>query len=138
MPMRKLSLTAFLCLGIASLSSLQGQPAAPPTPPTYDVKIRYSIDAFRNERIVQYFEMMKYLKEVGFVRDPNEDVTETEPEDVTHTLITGTIPGDKLRLLLGQRHVRTVRAVPKGAKFPDDKDAPVRVHLEFARHTTVA
>lgn len=135
--MRKLCLAALLCLGIASLPSLQGQPAAPPPPATYDVKIRYSINAFRNERVVLYFEMMKYLKEAGFVRDPNEDVAETEPEDATHTLISGSIPGDKLRLLLGQRHIRTVRAVPKGAKFPDDKDAPVRVHLELARHTTV-
>ena len=124
---------AALLLGAVVLLPLGAQPPAPPPPAAYDVQIRYSIVAFRNERLVQYFEMMKYLKEAGFVRDPNEEVPDNEPEDSAATRLNGTIPADRARLLLGQRHVKTVRLSPKGAKFPADKDAPVRVHLELAR-----
>src|SRR5579872_6902745 len=50
------------------------QPLAPPTPEKYEVQIRYQIEAKRNERVTQYFEMLRDLKKIGFHRDPNEDV----------------------------------------------------------------
>src|SRR5437868_4568749 len=56
------------------------EPAAPKAPATYDVQIRYSIDAFPNERVPQYRAMMKYLKDIGFVRE-DIDVEPTEPGD---------------------------------------------------------
>jgi hypothetical protein len=130
MPRRCISLLLALvgfCAVIAPAA-----PPAPPPPETYDVQIRYSIVAFRNERLKQYGEMTAYLKSVGFVRDPDEDVPENEPEDPKATRMRGTIPAAKARLLLSQRHIKSVLLLPKGAKLPEDKNQPVRVHLQLA------
>jgi hypothetical protein len=103
----------------------------PPPPAKYDVEIRYQIQAFRNERVRQYHEMLEYLKNIGFVRDPRDVVPEIEPEDIKATQLRGTIPSGKVGQLLQERHVRIVRLLPEGQKLPDAKDQPVRVHLQL-------
>jgi hypothetical protein len=104
---------------------------APPPPAKYAVEIRYQIDAFRNERVRQYFEMMQYLKAIGFERDPAYLVPDLEPEDRTANRLSGTIPSARVPQLLQQRHVQTVRLLPEGKKLPAEKDQPVRVHLQL-------
>jgi hypothetical protein len=116
----------------AVAAALAAQPAAPPPPAAYDVTVRYQINAFSNERIVQYNEMMRYLQRVGFQRLADEDVPENEAEDVNATLLRGTVPSDRLAQLLAERHVRAVRAVPKGQELPKDKETRVRVDLTLA------
>ena len=66
-----------LIIGAIALS----QPAGPAAPKDYDVTIRYRIDAVGNDRIIQYFGMVNYLKAIGFVREAPEDVPENEPDD---------------------------------------------------------
>src|SRR5262245_17966394 len=107
-------------------------PSAPPSPESYDVQIRYSIVAFRNERLKQYGEMMAFLKDIGFQRDSAEEAPEDEAENPNATWLKGTIPAAKAKLLLSQRHIKCVQLTPTGAKLPDDKNQPVRVHLKLA------
>jgi hypothetical protein len=107
-------------------------PPSPPPPETYDVQISYRINAFRNERLLQYQEMMRYLAKLGFKRNPQEAVSETEAEDVTHTRISGNIPSRSVRDLLNERHIYTIQLIPHGAKLPEDKNQRIRVEIELA------
>ena len=129
--MKKLGAVAgFLIFSLVLLHSV----AAPPAPPVseiYDVRISYRINAFRNERLSQYGEMMRYLKKLGFQRDPQEEVSETEPEEIAHTRINGSIPGRRAHDLLNERHIRSIQLIPHGAKVPEDKTARVRVEIEL-------
>jgi hypothetical protein len=120
----------FFVFHLANLSSA-ATPPAPPPPETYDVQISYRINAFRNERLLQYYEMMRFLKKAGFQRDPEEVVPQSEPEDVTRTRISGTIPSRRARDLLNERHIRSILLIPHGAKLPDDKSKRVRVEIEL-------
>jgi hypothetical protein len=106
------------------------QPAAPPPPATYDVQIRYEIVAQRNERVAQYLEMMRDLKRAGFVRDPDEFFDENEPENPRANRMRGTVPADRVPLLLKQRHVRAVRLSPAESKLPG-ADELVRVRIDL-------
>ncbi|HEY7329906.1 MAG TPA: hypothetical protein VH592_19885 [Gemmataceae bacterium] len=125
-------LAVFFTLSACHLVSLSSaEPPAPPPPETYDVRISYRINAFRNERLLQYREMMGYLKKVGFQRDPQEEVSETEPEEVAHTRMNGTVAGRSARNLLNERHIRSIQLIPHGAKLPEDKAARVRVEIEL-------
>ncbi len=106
-------------------------PAAPPPPALYNVRIRYQIVAFSTERLRQYNEMMAYLKKIGFQRDPEEEVPDSEPEDASATRLNGALSSGAVARLLRQRHVRTVLLVPEKAKLPDDKKEAVRVDLRI-------
>lgn len=106
-------------------------PPSPPPPETYDVQISYRINAFRNERLLQYHEMMGYLKKLGFQRDPQEAIAETEPEDVAHTRLSGTIPARRAFDILNERSIRSILLIPHGAKLPEDKTERVRVEVKL-------
>ena len=106
------------------------QPLTPPPPEKYEVQIRYQIEAKRNERVTQYYEMLRDLKKIGFVRDPNEDVPDNEPENTRANRMSGIIAADRVPLLLKQRHIRTIRLKAGDAKLPGN-DELVRVHLDL-------
>jgi hypothetical protein len=106
------------------------EPAAPPLPPKYDVTIRYSLDAPRNQRAPRFKAMYDFLKKHGFTRDEDR-APEDEEENPAYTLMNGTVPSAEARGLLGERHVRALRLVPAGSALPA-ADAPVRVQLDLA------
>ena len=56
---------------------------------------------------------------------------ETEPEDVTRTRMSGTIPARRARELLNERHIQSIQLIPHGVKLPDDKATRVRVEIEL-------
>src|SRR5262249_7999566 len=126
MPMRHvlaaLLASLFVAIGLA-------QPPGPAAPAVYDVTIRYRINAFGNDSIMQYLAMVNYLKSIGFVREAPEDVPANEPEDQKATRMSGSLPAGKVNMLFGDRHIKAVRLIPKGARTPDDKDKRVRVNL---------
>src|SRR5579871_981168 len=122
-------LGGLLCL-LVLLSIRQGVRAAPPE--KYDVVISYRINAFRNERLLQYYEMMRFLKKIGFERHPDEIVVDTEAEDVKHTRMRGSIPAKHARDLLEERHIRSILLFPQGTKPPAEPAQPVRVDMELA------
>jgi hypothetical protein len=127
----------FLSCYLIALSPSRHVAAAPPAPETYDVQITYRINAFRNERVLQYYEMMRFLKKLGFQRDPDEEVPDTEPEDVTQTRLKGTIPAGSARELLAERHVRSILLFPHGVKLPEDKKTRVRVEIALRSGLTL-
>lgn len=108
-------------------------PLAPPPPATYDVVVRYRIDAFSNERIVQFNAMLKDFAARGFRRDPNEEPPPDEAIDVKATRLRGTVPAANARALLLDRHVRTILLLPAGVKLPEDANQLVRVDIELSR-----
>jgi Subtilase family len=117
---------------IVLLSALPApaQPLTPPPPESYDVLIRYQIEAQRNERVAQYLEMMRDLRRAGFVRDPDEAVDENEPENSRANRLRGVIAPERVLLLLKQRHIRTIALTPSGKKLPGAEEL-VRVHLDL-------
>src|SRR5579884_3561195 len=130
LPFYTIGCFALLIIWATCLLVPAAAPPAPPPPETYNVQISYRINAFRNERLLQYGEMMGYLKKLGFQRDP-QDVSETEAEEVVHTRLRGTIPGRRARDLLNERHIRSIQLIPHGSKLPEDKGARVRVEIEL-------
>lgn len=103
--------------------------AAPtPAPPKeYDVQLRYRIHAGRNERLRQFDELIAFLNSVGFKKSPGSD---TEAEDPSENMMTGTIASRDARKLLGDHRVKTILLTPPGFKAPDE--GPVKVQIEIA------
>lgn len=124
--------TRILLLSVAilafSLTDVQAQPATPAPPKTYQVRLRYQIQANRNERIVQFRAMLKYLESIGFNKDPGE---ENEAADASLNRMTGTISSANAHKLLEAPHVRSVLLMPPDFKVPEDVDQPVKVQLEL-------
>jgi hypothetical protein len=110
-------------------TTLSAAPPAPPPPDKYDVFIRYRIDAFRNQRVPQYRELMEFLKKAGFER-VDEDVDPNEPADARFDHVRGTISSSKARRLLAQRHIETIRLQPAGSKIAGAD--PIRIQVELA------
>lgn len=125
-PIRLVAAVAFFCGGLASA------PPAPPPPAAYGVVVRYQINAFQNERIAQFNEMLKALTAAGFKRDASDEPPEDEAANAQQTRLKGTVPSAAVRQLLRQRHVRSVLLVPAGEKLPADPNQAVRVHVELA------
>jgi hypothetical protein len=122
---RQQTLLSLLALALAA-SPAFAQPADKPAAGEYEVRIRYQIDAFRNERVRQFFPMVSYLEGLGFRKDPGP---EDEAENPQVNRMTGTIGSRAAAFkLLGERHVRGILLVGKDAKLPDEKE-PVRVDL---------
>lgn len=117
---------------LLAVGSVCAQPAAPAPPTEYDAQIRYQIDAFRNERLEQFFPLVKYLESVGFKKDEGP-IDEAENPRVTR--MTGTVTAAGARKLIAPRQVRTVLLLPKGFELPAETD-PVRVQLELATGLT--
>jgi hypothetical protein len=123
-----LLLAGALCCAGAALAAVP----APPAPDTFDVTIRYRIDAFRTERVAQYFEMMRYLQAHGFRRDPNEEVPEDEAENPAANTLHGSVPARRVPDLLAERHVKTMLLLPQGTALPEDKAELVRVDMRLS------
>jgi hypothetical protein len=104
------------------------EPAAPPTPERFDVKLRYRIDAFPKERLEQYNALLKDFKDIGFDKDEG---AENEPIDNKATRMTGSIASANARKILGDAHLKSLLLWPHGEKFPEG-DALVRVRLHLA------
>jgi hypothetical protein len=110
----------FLCL--VSLAA----PPVPPGPADYDIDIRYRIDAIGNDRIVQHAEMLQSFKEAGFSR--SDTPAADEPINRSANRLTGSVSARGLPRIVGQRHVRSVVALPTGASLPEG-DTRVRVDI---------
>jgi hypothetical protein len=123
----------FVSLLISSPASwaMEALPPAPPPPETYDVRIAYRIYGSRNEHVLQYYEMLRFLKKMGFQRAADEVVSEIEPEDATRTHMSGAIPSRRARESLNERHIRSIQLIRHGAKLPEDKSTRVPVEVEL-------
>ena len=116
----------FLLAGSAS-----GQVKVPKPPETYDAKVRYRILADRNERVLQYEALTKFLGGLGF-RETVTDESDLAPFDPTAEVIVGTVPSRTSRELLKDPRVQTILLSPTGFKLPDARDQRVRVLFELS------
>jgi hypothetical protein len=103
------------------------EPASPPPPKRYTAEIRYGIDAFRNERVAQFSQMIGFFNKLGFDQDEGP---EDEADNSAYTRMSGTVPSANARMLLMERHVRRLLLRPAGMKLPVG-NAPVRVQIEI-------
>jgi hypothetical protein len=120
-------LAVCLCGLLATLAF--ALPPEPPPPANYQVLLRYSIQAFRTERLLQYDEMNAALKKAGFVRAADDPVADDEPDNPAYTRIRGSVPAGGVAKLLSQRHVRCLAIYPAGTTLPDKGPLRVAVHL---------
>ncbi|HET6575056.1 MAG TPA: hypothetical protein VFG68_15725 [Fimbriiglobus sp.] len=107
------------------------QVAYPPRPDKYDVQFRYRIRAGRDERIRQFREMERFLKDVGFVATPREGA-DLDAFDPTAEMMDGTMPPANAARLFEDPRIQTAVFVPAGRKLSDDPATPVQVRLILA------
>jgi hypothetical protein len=100
-------------------------PKGPPPPKEYQVKLRYFIGAARDQHVVEYDAMVKYLKSVGFKFPPGAN---TDREDPSKNILEGTIASANAGKLLGNAHVKSVLLLPPKYKLADT----VKVQLTLA------
>ena len=125
-PLRLFGLTLLAC---AFCSPLFAQVKLPKPPDNYDVEFRYRIKAGRNDRIVQFGDMTKYLKKLGFKQNETED-SDLDVFDPNAERMNGTIPSAGARAILDEPHIETVLLVPAGFKPADEKER-VKVLLQL-------
>jgi hypothetical protein len=124
------ALAAFLL--VAAVPAAWAQVKVPKPPDRYDAQIRYRIQADRNERVLQYEAMTKFLGGLGF-RETVTDESDLAPFDPNAEFIAGTVPSRTARDLLRDRRVQTILLGPPGYKAPEDLQARVRVLIELAQ-----
>ncbi|HEV3119626.1 MAG TPA: hypothetical protein VGY58_21390, partial [Gemmataceae bacterium] len=117
-----------LALLLSAIPSL-AQVGSPPPPAEYRGVVRYHIRSGGQTHVARFREMVKFLQEQGFTKDPG---TENEEADPDQTRITGTIRADRARELLGERHVQSIVLLPAGFDLAAQGDKPVKVQLELA------
>ncbi len=127
---------SFRLFGLAVLtgsfvvSSLTAQVKLPKPPENYDVEFRYRIEAGRNERIVQFTDMMKFLKSIDFKQTVNDD-SDLDIFNPDAERMSGTIPSATARRLLEEPHIQTVYLAPEGFKPPADEKDRIKLLLEL-------
>jgi hypothetical protein len=104
------------------------QVVAPPAPTEYRAVIRYRIRAAANQRLPLFFSLTKYLKDIGFQKNPG---TENEAADPDQVRMTGTIPAQAVGKILENSLVKAVLLSPVGFELPAN-DQSVKVQLELA------
>ena len=130
---KRLTILAILILPLAS-NWVGGQPAGPPPPDKYFVKLRYVINAPRDPHVMQYDALIKHLQSLNFeFIPPLDEHPETDREDPNKNRLEGLVPADKVLDLLKNKSVASVLLLPPEWK---DKELPaeqmVGVRLEMA------
>jgi hypothetical protein len=116
---------------LVAAGTAAGQVKVPKPPDTYDAQIRYRIIADRNERVLQYEAMTRFLGSIGF-KETVTDESDLAPFDPNAEILIGTVPSRTSRDLLKDRRVQTLLVSPAGYKLPADPQTRVRVLLELA------
>src|SRR5262249_22254426 len=108
-PSMRTLLASLACFALALLASPATAPAQvklPKPPDTYDATIRYGILADRNERVLQFEAMTKFLGSLGF-KETVTDESDLAPFDPNAEIIVGAVPSRTSRDLLKDRRVQT-------------------------------
>ena len=91
--MRPLLKACVLLIAIIWIAGPSGtaQVKVPKPPETYDVHLRFRIQADRNERVLQFEAMTKYFGSIGF-KEAESDEGDLAPFDPNAEMMSGTIP----------------------------------------------
>lgn len=127
--MSKRALLAVLIAGSVAFPAAAQPAPQPPPPKEYDVLLRYRIQAGRNDRLRQFFALVKYLEDAGFHKEPGPF---DEPENPTYDRMAGKVASNRVRELLQASAVKTVLLAPAGYELPAEPDTPVKVRLELS------
>ena len=128
---------AFRLFGLTALagaflsSSLIAQVKLPKPPDRFDVEFRYRISGGRNDRIIQFTQMMKDLKKLEFKQTVNDE-SDLDIFDPKAERMIGVIPSATARDLLVEPHIQTILLVPTDFKRPADEKERVKVLLELS------
>ncbi len=118
-----------VCLCIAFLTillaSAQAQPPAG-SDQIYQVRIRYSIEAERQQRYAFYKQMLGRLQAVGFQADPGR-----HGEEIYGDRLAGKIPARGIAALRSERFLRAAVLVPSNFQLPTEPDKTVLVRLDL-------
>ncbi|MSR53567.1 MAG: hypothetical protein EXS09_09810 [Gemmataceae bacterium] len=112
-------------------TSSTAQVKVPRPPDAYDVHLRYRIQANRDERVLQYEAMTKYLGSLGF-KENESDEGDLAPFDLNAEMMSGTIASKNAREILRERRVQTILLAPAGYSPPEDTKSLVRVAIELS------
>lgn len=119
---------AWLCTAPASSAQLPSSPA----PASYQVKLRYYINASRDLHIALYDELIAHLQSLAFqFTPPLDEQPKQNRENPYKNDMSGTIAGDKALAILKNSSVATMLLVPDGFMLPAG-DQPVTVRLQLA------
>jgi hypothetical protein len=115
-------LSLMLTLGLVVVAQAQ-----PPASPSYQVRLRFKIDADLQQRYRDYKAMVARLNAVGFVATPGLPRAELYGDT-----LAGTLPASGFSTLRLERQLRTALLVPAGYQLPADAEKTVLVRLELA------
>src|SRR5689334_16489391 len=119
---RSFACASGLCMAVAVLlpAWAAAQPLPPsPTPPSYQVKLRYYINAPRDLHIVLYDTLIAHLKSLDFkFTPPLDEQPKQNRENPAKNDLEGTIAGDKALAILKNGSVATMLLVPEGFMLP--------------------
>jgi hypothetical protein len=125
--MRRLIISSCLLSLVALVYSVQAQaPAAVEPGTTYNVQLRYKIDAELQQRYALYKQMLARLEAAGFKAEPGRP-----GEELYGDRLAGTIPSSGLAALRVERFLRTAVLVPSNLQLPADPEKSVLVRLEL-------
>ncbi|MCX7663979.1 MAG: hypothetical protein N2112_00370 [Gemmataceae bacterium] len=116
------------CLSLCS-NPLLAQVKSPAAPKEYDVQLRYRISAERNQRVLIYEELSRFLKKIGFQDMTDPDELETAPFNPASERKTGVIESKVAMDLLRDPRIQTVLLAPKGFKYPEGGRVRLRISL---------
>ncbi len=118
-----------LALVFGSVPAL-AQVKEPPRAEKLEIQIRYRIRAERNDRIIQYRALERFLASLGFEDarkdDPNRDLDVFDPSDER---FVGTIPSAKVFDTLNDSRILNILFAPSGYMYPDSGDKPVSIRV---------
>jgi hypothetical protein len=114
----------FCTLGLLAIA--QAQPPAAINP-SYQVRLRYKIDAELQQRYALYKQMLARLQAAGFQPAPGRP-----REELYGDSLSGVMPATGLGALRLERFLRTAILVPTGYQLPTDAEKTVLVRLELA------
>jgi hypothetical protein len=124
----RLVLTVLVAL--IGTGSTFAQVKEPPRAEKLDIQIRYRIRAERDDRVLQYRALEKFLAGLGFddarKDDPNRDLDILDPNAER---FTGTIPSAKVLDVLNDPRVMNILFAPSGYMYPDSSDKPVSIRV---------
>jgi len=126
--MRWLLVCVSLLSALGLLAMAQAQPPqAAATGPTYQVRLRFKIEAELQQRYAYYKQMIARLEAAGFKAAPGRP-----REELYGDSLAGTLPASDIGTLRLERFLRTAVLVPTGYALPTDPEKTVLVRFDLA------
>lgn len=111
---------------VTSLAPAQKDAPAAGRPAAYKLRLKFRIDAGRQQRYLRYQELLKHLQAAGFKKDKG-----LEGEEFYSDEMSGIIPAAGAEKIFQDRAVRTALLIPEGFALPMEADRPVLVDLRL-------